>query len=200
MEGFDSVWQVFLLSLCAGALIGALAYRFFNPVSKQLDQMKSDRDSANAELEDYKAGVGQHFDKTSQLVNDLTQNYVKVYQHLAEGAQTLGAGKSFNNLLEQNQGKFSLAVEDKSVVTEVIAEEIEVEQTAKIETPAQVEQTEEVEAPADFDKTGIEETEDSSPQAAKHEDPVATEAESTPEKPADETVEVPEKEAKTSKK
>ena len=142
MEGLDSVWQVFLLSLGAGALIGALGYRLFNPISRQLDQMKAERDSANLALETYKEGVGEHFDKTSQLVNDLTQNYVKVYQHLAEGAQTLGAGKSFNNLLEQNQGKVSLAVEDKSVVTEVMPERVIVD--------AMVEQAVETDTPADY--------------------------------------------------
>lgn len=195
MEGFDSVWQLFLLSLVAGALIGALAYRLFNPISKQLDQMKSERDSANSELESYKAGVGQHFDKTSQLVNDLTQNYVKVYQHLAEGAQTLGAGKSFNNLLEQNQGKVSLGVEDKSVVTDVIAEEVEID--TEVEQPAVIE------TPADFAKPIIEETIESSPDVDTLEDSNTDNAKSpepAPEEPIDEIVETSEPEAKTTKK
>ena len=120
MDGFDSVWQVFIISLIAGALIGVLIYRILDPSHKQINQLKAERDSANQELDSYKAGVSQHFDKTSELVNDLTENYVKVYQHLAEGAHTLGAGKSFNNLLEQNHGKVSLAVEDKSIVDEVV--------------------------------------------------------------------------------
>ena len=162
MEGFDSVWQVFILSLVAGVLIGALAYRFFNPVSKQMSQMKSELDSANDELEAYKEGVGQHFDKTSQLVNDLTQNYVKVYQHLAEGAQTLGAGQSFNNLLEQNQGKVSLGVEDMSVVTEVIPEDVKID--------LEVGQPEIIEPPADFAKPVVDETTESSPDVATPDD------------------------------
>ena len=40
-------------------------------------------------METYKASVNTHFNKTSDLVNELTQDYVKVYRHLAEGAQTL---------------------------------------------------------------------------------------------------------------
>ena len=51
----------------------------------------------------YKASVNQHFEKTSELVGDLTQSYVKVYQHLAEGSEALGGGKTFTNLLEQHQ-------------------------------------------------------------------------------------------------
>ena len=164
MENLDSVWHVFIFSLLAGALIGALGYRFFNPVSKQLDKMKSEKDSINEELETYKMGVGEHFDKTSQLVNDLTQNYVKVYQHLAEGAQTLGAGKSFNNLLEQNQGKVSLAVEDKSSVAEVIPDEVIID--AEVEEPITTEETVVAEAPVDFAKPVKDEATASSPEGS----------------------------------
>jgi uncharacterized membrane-anchored protein YhcB (DUF1043 family) len=194
MEDFDSVWQVFSLSLVAGTLIGALGYRWFNPTSKQLDQIKSERDSVNSELEAYKAGVGQYFDKTSQLVNDLTQNYVKVYQHLAEGAQTLGAGKSFNNLLEQNHGKVSLAVEEKSVVPKVIPEDVIID--TKAEQPVAIE------TPADFSKPVIEETTESSPDIATPEDPQAddTKPEPVPEKSADEMAEAPGETLEISKK
>ena len=45
-------------------------------------------------------------------MNDLTQDYVKVYQHLAEGVQTLGNSRSFHNLLEQQPGKVVLTVDD----------------------------------------------------------------------------------------
>ena len=112
MEYLDSVWQIGIIALVAGVMIGALAYRLFAPSLKQADQIKTELDTARNELDSYKASVGQHFDKTSELVNDLTQNYVKVYQHLAEGAQTLGDSKNFNNLLEQQPGRVSIAVDD----------------------------------------------------------------------------------------
>jgi len=88
VEYLDSVWQLGIIALVAGAMIGALAYRLLAPSTKQADKIKTELDTARAELNSYRASVGQHFDKTSELVNDLTQNYVKVYQHLAEGAQT----------------------------------------------------------------------------------------------------------------
>ena len=113
MEDPTSVWQIGIIALLAGAMIGVLAYRLLSPSVKQADQIKSERDSARKELDDYKASVNQHFDKTSELVNDLTQNYVKVYQHLAEGAQSLGESKNFNNLLEQRPGKLSIALAEQ---------------------------------------------------------------------------------------
>ncbi len=112
MEYLDSVWQIGIIALVAGVMIGALAYRLLAPSIKQADQVKTELDAARDELDSYKASVGQHFNKTSELVNDLTQNYVKVYQHLAEGAQTLGDSKTFNNLLEQQPGRVSIAVDD----------------------------------------------------------------------------------------
>lgn len=112
MEELNSFWQLGIIALLLGALVGILAYRLLAPSLKQSDKIKAELDTARDELEHYRASVNQHFDKTSELVNDLTQNYVRVYQHLAEGAQTLGDGKTFSNRLEHHPGKVSIALED----------------------------------------------------------------------------------------
>ena len=138
MEYLDSVWQIGIIALVAGVMIGALAYRLLAPSIKQADQIKSELDTARDELDSYKASVGQHFNKTSELVNDLTQNYVKVYQHLAEGAQTLGDSKTFNNLLEQQPGRVSIAVDDSADTADTAADDLVAEplaaQAAAVET------------------------------------------------------------------
>ena len=113
MEYLNSIWQVGVIALVAGAMIGALAYRLFAPSLTRAEQVRSELEAARQELIDYKASVNNHFDKTSELVSDLTQNYVKVYQHLAEGAQTLGGSRQLNNLLEQHKGKVLLTVGDE---------------------------------------------------------------------------------------
>jgi uncharacterized membrane-anchored protein YhcB (DUF1043 family) len=71
VEYLDSVWQIGIIALVAGVMIGALAYRLLAPSIKQADQIKSELDTARDELDSYKASVGQHFNKTSELVNDL---------------------------------------------------------------------------------------------------------------------------------
>ena len=124
MEYVYSVWQISILALIVGAMIGALAYRLLAPSVKQTGKIKTELDEAREELNSYKASVNQHFSKTSELVNDLTQNYVKVYQHLAEGAQTLGNSKTFTNLLEQHQGRVSIAVDDETNVTDKVADDL----------------------------------------------------------------------------
>ena len=87
----------------------------------------------------YKAGVTEHFDKTAELVNDLAQNYVKVYQHLADGAQTLGASKTFKDLMEQHQGKVAIAVDEQSGGSTIVDDSLSVapvvEQEEAVVTP-----------------------------------------------------------------
>ncbi len=137
MEYVYSVWQISIISLVAGAMIGALAYRLLAPSVKQAGKIKSELDVAREELNSYKTSVNQHFNKTSELVNDLTQNYVKVYQHLAEGAQTLGNNKAFANLLEQHQGRVSIAVDDETNVTDKVADDLMVEPVVTQATPVE---------------------------------------------------------------
>ena len=122
MDYVNSVWQISIIALLAGALIGALAYRLLAPSVKQADKTKSELDTAREELSSYKASVDSHFDKTAELVNDLTQNYVKVYRHLAEGAQTLGDSRTLTNLLEQHQGKVAISVDDETSARDTVAD------------------------------------------------------------------------------
>jgi len=121
MEYAYSIWQIGVIALVAGVLIGALAYRLFAPSVKQAGQVKSELDQAKEELESYRESVNSHFNKTSELVNNLTQDYVKVYQHLAEGAQTLGDSKTFNNLLEQ-PGRVVISVDETPKSAEPVIE------------------------------------------------------------------------------
>ncbi len=172
MEYLDSVWQIGIIALVAGVLIGALAYRLFAPSIKQADQIKTELDTARNELDSYKASVGQHFDKTSELVNDLTQNYVKVYQHLAEGAQTLGDSKNFNNLLEQHPGRVSIAVDDAVNAADTAADNLVTEpQTAQA---ASVETIDEHAEPFTEFKAAEEDTASSDNEAAESENSTPT--------------------------
>jgi len=138
MEYLHSNWLIGIIALIAGVLIGALAYRLLSPSLKQATKVETELNAARDELNSYKASVNQHFNKTSELVNDLTQNYVKVYQHLAEGAQILGDSKTFTSLLEQHQGRVSIAVDDETNSLNKVADDLlvvpAVTQAASVET------------------------------------------------------------------
>ncbi|MDJ0777665.1 MAG: DUF1043 family protein [Gammaproteobacteria bacterium] len=123
MEYLDSVWQIGIIALLIGLAAGILGQRLLARSSRETEQLRQARDSAQQELKQYRESVNQHFDKTSELVNDLTHNYVRVYQHLAEGAQTLGDSKTLNNLLEQQPGRVSIALDENTRTTPGVAPE-----------------------------------------------------------------------------
>ncbi len=113
MESIGSVWPITLAALVAGVLVGVLAYRLLDRSSREIKRVKDELDSTRNELSDYRTRVNQHFDKSSELMDNLSQNYVRVYQHLASGAQALGDNKHFNNLLQQ-PGKIAFTDSDTS--------------------------------------------------------------------------------------
>ena len=137
MESIDSIWQVGILALLAGIMIGLLGYRLFGRSTREGDKVQAELDAARQEFEEYRVSVNEHFDKTSELVNDLTQNYVRVYQHLAEGATTLGDGRTFNNLLERQPGKVSLTVDGGARPSETDFDDSVVEAAAPADVPPQ---------------------------------------------------------------
>jgi uncharacterized membrane-anchored protein YhcB (DUF1043 family) len=77
-----------VIALVVCVVISALIYRLLSSSYKQIDKIKSELNSRKSELDEYKVTINQHFDKTSELVSDLTQDYVKVCQHLAEELKT----------------------------------------------------------------------------------------------------------------
>ena len=114
METIDPVWLFGGIALVSGILIGAFAYMRLNPASGDIDKLKTELDKARSDFEEYKTNVNRHFSKTSDLVSELTQDYVKVYQHLAEGAEVLGNNPKFASALEQSQGRVLISVEDEA--------------------------------------------------------------------------------------
>jgi uncharacterized membrane-anchored protein YhcB (DUF1043 family) len=137
VEYANSVWQISIIALVAGVMIGALAYRLLSSSDDQIDKIKFELDSTKLVLDEYKISVNQHFNKTSELVNDLTEDYVKVYKHLAEGAQSLGDSKALNSLLEQHQGRVSIAIANETSVPEEIPSHAIDEPEEVLDTPAE---------------------------------------------------------------
>lgn len=74
--------------LCAGLgiVLGLLLARLFGGEggeSKAVGELR-------AEFDEYREGVSQHFDTTSELFKDMTEKYRDVYNHMAGGAQAFG--------------------------------------------------------------------------------------------------------------
>lgn len=113
MESVNSFWMVVVIVFAIGAVVGAVVHRLFNVSAKNTAKLQQRLEQVEEELNTYKASVSSHFSKTSDLVSELTQDYVKVYKHLAEGAEKLGDPKKFTNVLEQQQGKVLISFADE---------------------------------------------------------------------------------------
>jgi hypothetical protein len=111
VESIDPVWLFGGITLIGGIMLGVLLFRLLNPAAGDVAKLQAELEQARSEMESYKASVNTHFNKTSDLVNELTQDYVKVYRHLAEGAKTLSETREFTQVLDQPSGRVLISVE-----------------------------------------------------------------------------------------
>jgi uncharacterized membrane-anchored protein YhcB (DUF1043 family) len=67
---------------------------------KNIEQALKDKSS---ELETLHYQVNQHFEKTADLFNDVSESYQSLYEHLSQSSNTLGASKIFQKLPKMNE-------------------------------------------------------------------------------------------------
>ncbi len=118
MDLLSSTWVIALAAFIIGAAIGILAYKGSYSDEAKIVELEDDLEQKKHDFELYQQSVTAHFSKTSELVNNLTENYVEVYKHLAEGSESLVDPKKKPPLLKQQQAKSLDAIisekEDKS--------------------------------------------------------------------------------------
>ena len=78
-----------VLGFAAGVIVGAGLLFWLLPARRQAGQLIRDRDEARQALDHYREKVDDHFLHTAELVNDMTQAYRTVHEHLSRGAQAL---------------------------------------------------------------------------------------------------------------
>jgi len=78
-----------LLTFLAGLILGAGLLYWLMPARRQGSRLIRERDEARNALNQYRDRVDHHFLETADLVNELTQTYRSVHQHLSRGARSL---------------------------------------------------------------------------------------------------------------
>ncbi len=73
--------------LAIGIVLGLTLGYFAFPAIRQARRLREELESLRREHETYKAGVSEHFQKTADLVGEMTKSYAAVYDHLAGGAR-----------------------------------------------------------------------------------------------------------------
>lgn len=95
----EDLWLISIISLLIGAVIGFLMGRSGNTSNRQAE-LTEQLDSTTKELENYKEEVNEHFEKTAALVNNLTNSYKEVHEHLATSAVGLCKAGTIDLALE----------------------------------------------------------------------------------------------------
>ena len=94
------LWLTAIGCLAIGVCVGIFAssrMKHTNPARIiALEEQVQDLQAQHAK---YRDNVGQHFSMTAELVQQMTESYRDVYQHLATGAQDLCSGDVANKLL-----------------------------------------------------------------------------------------------------
>jgi uncharacterized membrane-anchored protein YhcB (DUF1043 family) len=100
LDDNTTIWAVAALSFALGLVLGCIgAYLFLGRYS-QTAKLREELRELRERFSDYREQVTQHFMRTSELVQEMTQSYRAVYEHLATGAQELCEGEMETPSLE----------------------------------------------------------------------------------------------------
>ncbi len=83
-------WLLYLVVFAAG-FAGGYALLYFRPHDTRVRELESHLATLQGKYEHYQQAVTGHFAQTAQLVNNLTNAYRDVHEHLQTGARDLCA-------------------------------------------------------------------------------------------------------------
>ena len=113
------MWSIGLISFAFGIAVGFAINFYFNPDNKrsgklqhELDQLQLELERLKQETEQYRGEVAEHFQHTSELVQEMTSSYKNVYEHLASGSARL-----CSNAIQEPQLDFAM---HKEISTEEV--------------------------------------------------------------------------------
>ena len=106
MHSLTSLIITGLICFFAGAGLGILIYHVFRAQfsSRNLEQRLH---KAESDLQSYQRDVAEHFTQTSELVNNMTNAYREVHEHLASGALKLATPAISRQILDSANSNLS---------------------------------------------------------------------------------------------
>ena len=94
-----SIWFLVIGSLAVGIVVGITFTRRLGTDAIRVQQLEEKLESMSESHMEYRNNVSEHFNMTSELINQMTDSYKKVYGHLAIGAQDLCSDQVAEKLL-----------------------------------------------------------------------------------------------------
>ena len=114
MDLLSNDWFFWLVLLLLGLGMGFLLGRNNNGDLKRQNQLSKQLQNAHTEMAEYKEQVNLHFADTAAAVNQLTDSYRNVHEHLAKGAQSLCDDPDAASSLETISGPTESAIEHQA--------------------------------------------------------------------------------------
>ena len=93
------IWLVGIGCLALGVVIGVVFSTKLNTSGSRVQALESQIRELKETHDNYREGVSDHFNMTAELVQQMTESYKDVYQHLAHGAQELCSNEVASKLL-----------------------------------------------------------------------------------------------------
>lgn len=83
-------WLLYIVTLVIGGFAGYALAKARNP-DNRVRELEEHLHALQGKYDHYQDAVTQHFVSTAQLVNNLTNSYREVHEHLQQGAESLCA-------------------------------------------------------------------------------------------------------------
>jgi len=110
LEETSTMWMVGILGFLLGTILGSVTAYLVYARNGKTRQLRSELNELKERFADYRDQVTRHFMQTSSLVQEMTERYRAVYEHLASGAQHLCNVDTGADHLEQGKtGKIDAA-------------------------------------------------------------------------------------------
>lgn len=93
-----------LIALSLGLVLGYMLTRGLHPEAKQRRELEDKLQRKIEEHKQYQHDVTQHFMTTANLVNDLTESYRGLHEHLASSAMQLTSPEISRQLVDAGYG------------------------------------------------------------------------------------------------
>ena len=110
------VWLSAIGCLAIGIVIGFFVAGRTKAAPSKLTDLEKQLDELQSSHARYREEVSSHFSMTAELVQQMTDSYRDVYQHLATGAQELCSGEVANKLLPTSSDRMPGGLDDDSSV------------------------------------------------------------------------------------
>ena len=89
LDGQLSLWLIAILACLAGTVLGSMITYSLMTRNGRTRQLQLELNQLKENFQEYRDQVTQHFMRSSELVQEMTNSYRSVYEHLASGAQHL---------------------------------------------------------------------------------------------------------------